>query len=224
MKDKSFNAQSGISIIEVLVVVTVISILTAIALMQLGRSKIQFQRQRIAREFKVNLERARFDSVKRRAGGADEMAGVILNNSKSFTSIIDINQNGKTFNVVGTELKVEATDKRVIDFTDRTDAQIVVSDTLNYPVTILFNQRGQVTATDKLGNSVNPVFTICSNKCTEANKESTVISISATGTIAVLNEAPSAGSTPLPAPSPVTAATPKFNCYVLVNSNAACSK
>jgi type II secretory pathway pseudopilin PulG len=219
MRDKSFNAQSGISIIEILAVITVLSVLTIMAVMQLGRSRTHFQRQRIAREFKVNLERARFDSVKRRANAGNEMAGVILNNSKSFTAITDMNQNGKTFNADGT---AEASDSRVVNFTDRSDAQILVSDTLNYPITILFNQRGLLTATDKFGNAVNPVFTICSNKCTEASKESTVISISTTGTVAVLNEAPSATATPLPAPSPITSSTPKFNCYILVNSNTAC--
>jgi len=225
MREKRLDPQSGISIIEVLVVMTVIAILTTIAIMQLGRSKTNLQRQRIAREFKVYLERARFDSVKRRADVREinnikysDMSRIILTSATSFTSVTDLNQNGTVLNADGT---VDAGDRRMVDFTDRTDAQIVVSDTLSYPVTILFNQRGHITATDKLNNPVNPVFTICSNKCTEASKESTVISVSTTGTIAVLNETPSSTSTPLPAPSPITAGTPKFNCYVLVNTNAA---
>jgi hypothetical protein len=51
--------------------------------------------------------------------------------------------------------------------THRSETQIVVSDSLNYPVTILFNQRGHITATDGLNNPVNPVFTICSGNCSE---------------------------------------------------------
>lgn len=214
MREKKLNPQSGISLIEVLIVVVVIAILTTVSIMQLGRSKVDLQRQRIAREFKVYLERARFDSVKRRAAVSSEMSRVILNSATSFTVVTDFNQNGTILNSDGT---VETGDRRVIDFTDRSEAQIVVSNTLNYPVTILYNQRGHITATDGLNNPVNPVFTICSNNCSEDSPEATVISVSTTGTVAVLKS----GDTPgvLPTPSPISNATPQYNCYVLVNSN-----
>jgi type II secretory pathway pseudopilin PulG len=214
MKEKKLAPQSGISIIEVLIVVTVIAILTTVAIMQLGRSKIDFQRQRIAREFKVYLERARFDSVKRRAATTSEMSRVILNSATSFTIVSDFNQNGTILKSDGT---LETSDRRVIDFTNRSDAQIVVSTTLNYPVTILYNQRGHITTTDGLNNPIAPVFTICSANCSGTSQEATVISVSTTGTVAVLKS----GETPgvLPTPSAISNATPQFNCYVLVNSN-----
>lgn len=214
MREKKLNPQSGVSIIEVLIVVVVLAILTTLAIMQLGRSKIDFQRQRIAREFKVYLERARFDSVKRRAAVSSDMSRVILNSATSFTVVADFNQNGTLLNADG---NVETGDRRVIDFTDRSEAQIVVSNTLNYPVTILYNQRGHITATDGLNNTINPVFTICSNNCSGTSQETTVISISTTGTVAVLKSGEAPGA--LPTPSPVSTATPQYNCYVLVNSN-----
>jgi type II secretory pathway pseudopilin PulG len=158
MRKMKLNLQSGISIIEVLVVLTVIVILTTIAITQLGRSKTDLQRQRIAREFKIYLERARFDSVKRRADTREinnikysDMSRIILNSATSFTSVTDLNQNGTVLNADGT---IEDGDKRVVDFTQRSEAQIVVSDEtlLNkYPITLLFNQRGHITATDNLG-------------------------------------------------------------------------
>ena len=223
MREKRLNPQSGISIIEVLVVLTVIAILTTIAITQLGRSKTDLQRQRIAREFKIYLERARFDSVKRRADTREinnikysDMSRIILNSATSFTAVTDLNQNGTVLNADGT---LEVGDKRLVDFTQRSEAQILVSDTLDYPITILFNQRGHITATDKLNNPVNPVFTICSNNCSGTSQEATVISVSTTGTVAVLKSGQSPSA--LPSPSPISTATPQFNCYVLVNSNSA---
>ena len=214
MREKKLNSQSGVSIIEILIVVVGIALLTTIAIMQLGRSKIDVQRQRIAREFKVYLERARFDSVKRRAAVSGEMSRIILNSATSFTAVADFNQNGTLLNSDGT---VETGDRRVIDFTKASEAQIVVSNTLNYPVTILYNQRGHITATDGLNNPVVPVFTICSNNCSGNSPEATVLSVSTTGTVAVLKS----GETPgvPPTPSPISTASPQFNCYMLVNSN-----
>ncbi len=218
MKLKKFDSQSGISLIEVLIVLVILAILTTLAVAQFGSAKTNFQRQRIAREFKVYLERARFDSVKRRAVAENEMARVILNSSTSFTSVTDSNQNGKVLNSDGT---IEENDKRIVDFTQRSDTKILVTDTLNYPVTIRFNQRGHITATDNTGNKVDPVlFTICSKNCSdtsENNKELSVISVSTTGTIAVLKNGQSLSALPTPS---VTNTSPSFNCYVLVNTNS----
>ena len=65
----SFNSksQAGVTIVELLVVCVIIAIIAGFALMQRGGANEQFQRQNVARELKFALERARFDSVKRRA-------------------------------------------------------------------------------------------------------------------------------------------------------------
>jgi type II secretory pathway pseudopilin PulG len=208
MKKKRFKNQSGFSIVEVIIILTIIAILVTLAISQFGSSKTDFQRQRIAREFKVYLERARFDSVKRRANTVNDMSRIVLNSATSFTAAIDFNENGV----------IDTSEIRTIDFTHRSNTQIVVSDTFNYPVTIRFNQRGHVTATDGLNNAVTPVFTICSSNCAGANQESTIISLSTTGTVAVLK----AGQSPSALPTPqISNVTPQFNCYVLINSNTA---
>lgn len=148
MKLRKINFQNGFSLIEVLVVITLAVILTTIAVIYFGNSKTELQRQRITREFKVYLERARFDSVKRRAVDINDMSRITLNSPSSFTASIDLNENGK----------LDSTDIRQIDFTQRSNTQIIVSDTLNYPVTILFNQRGQIIAKDNTGNDISGNF------------------------------------------------------------------
>lgn len=216
MKDRELNCQSGISIVEILIVLTMAAILTTIAIMQLGRSKTDLQRQSIAREFKVYLERARFDSVKRRAANPNDMAKIELSDS-FFTAFIDFDGNGTLDS---------ANEKRKVDFTERSSTQILASatasSTLVYPVKITFDQRGHITAKDSSSpaQDVNPVFTICSSgSCSGASPDTTVISISTTGTVAVLKSDQSLSA--LPTPSPNSTATPQFNCYVLVNANSA---
>ncbi len=66
---KSDPRQRGISYVELLVVIVIIAIVASLALVQRGSANEQLQRQNAARELKVAFERARFDSVKRRADG-----------------------------------------------------------------------------------------------------------------------------------------------------------
>jgi prepilin-type N-terminal cleavage/methylation domain-containing protein len=210
MKEKRIKLQSGFSIVELLIVLTVVVILSTLAVLQFRSSKIDFERQNITHEFKVYLERARFDSVKRRAVAANQMSRIVLNSSSSFTAALDFDGNGT----------LDATDVRQVDFTQRSSTQIRVSDTLNYPVTVRFDQRGHITATDTSGNAVDPVFTICSKNCTgtsQNNSDLSVLSVSTSGTVAILR----GGQDPSALPTPAISTTPaKVNCYILVNINS----
>lgn len=174
MKETKFNSQSGISLVEILIVLVIAAILTTFAVAQLGQSKTNLQRQNVARELKVSLERARFDSVKRRAADTDKMARVKVNASV-FDVTTDLNTNGT----------LETSDTRQINFGGNSDIRIV-SDTLSFPVTVKFDWRGQIIATDSSGNFVTPKFIVC-NGCTDSTKatpqNANVISISLTGTI-----------------------------------------
>lgn len=182
MVNKEFGSQSGKSLIELIVVLVVAAILVTFAVAQFGKTDKYMTRGNFAREFKVNLERARFDSIKRRAeGAADALSRVIITSATSFTVITDYNQDGKL------DL---ATESRVVNFTDG----IKFVGSLVYPITLTFDRHGHVYATNGImvdGNpqAITPVFTICDKDCTleTANAaNSNVISISPSGTVAYL--------------------------------------
>lgn len=203
MKIQSRSPQGGYSLIEIFIVIVIIGILTTLALLQLGRSRVDLQRQRIAREFKVYLERARFDSVKRRAAGA-EVAKVVLNGPSSFTVTLDFDGDGQL-------LPIET---RTVNFADRTDAVIQVSDTLNYPVSLSFNWRGLVEVLDSANQPVTPLFTICSD-CSDSDPDITRIYISSSGTVAELRAGQDPQALPTPTTSNSNTGIPALNCYVL---------
>ena len=224
MNEKRLNSQKGISIVEVLIVVVVVGILSTVAVVQINSSRVNFQRQRIAREFKIFLERARFDSVRRRAAtvnGVDDRSRIILNSATSFTVILDKDQDGTVLNPDGT---FQNGDRQAVDFSQRSDTRIFISDMFNYPVTISFNQRGNMTAKDSLNNNVNPLFKICSNNCDgtpENNADLTIISLSPTGTVAILKDTTTPSTLPTPVittPSPI-----QTNCYILIIPNSSSS-
>ena len=207
MNERNVSAQSGFSLIELFVVLVLIAVLTTLAVIQFRRSKIDLDRQSIAREFKVYLERARFDSVKRRAEGANS-ATMTLNSATSFTARFDFNQDGT----------VEAFESRTVNFTDKSNTKILVTDTLNYPIAITFDRRGHAVARDGGNVEIDPIFTICSECGTPAEGKS-VISISASGTVAVTLEPPDPSTLPAP---PITNPATTLNCYIYVGPGTVC--
>ena len=86
--------QRGVSLIETLIVLVVIGILVALAVVTLGKSPNNLRRQAVAREFKVSLERARFNSIRRRASTCSDMSRVEITSPTSFTLITDQDQDG----------------------------------------------------------------------------------------------------------------------------------
>src|SRR5215203_7463788 len=191
MNNRGHALQQGFSLIEILIVIVIIGVLTAFAIIGFGSSKVDFQRQAIAREFKVYLERARFDSVKRRAEALADQAYIELTGPSSFTAHLDFDENRT----------LSDNEIRVVDFSLRSGTQILVSEVgLAYPIKIRFDQRGQVIATDNNSAVVSPViFTICSStNCTSTSPDRTVLTLSPSGTVAVLRD----GQIPSAAPTP----------------------
>lgn len=205
MKFQTTSSQGGFSLFELLIVLLMIGVLTAVAVIQLGSSKVDLQRQRLAREFKIYLERARFDSVKRRPELESQKAKVVLNGPSTFTAHIDFDGDGSLL----------PAEFRRIDFLDRTTAEINVSDAWSYPVTVVFDRKGHVTTTDGTGTAVIPLFTICSD-CTDGSPDVTRISVSSSGTVADLRQ----GQNPQALPTPVlgNTAIPLPNCFVLATN------
>ena len=137
------RGQHGVSLIETLVVICIISIVAAIALMQRGSANTQFQRQNVARELKVAFERGRFDSVKRRADTSGVQAKVIVDvNSYTLTSYVDVS---------GTMTATDAS-------SNFSAQNIVIAGYggLSLPYTVYYNQRGE--AVDSGGASISPTF------------------------------------------------------------------
>jgi len=206
------DAQRGFSIIEVVIVLTVTGILMTIAVITFGGAKVDLQRQSIAREFKNYLERARFDSVKRRAAATADQANLVLTSSRAFTAHLDFDE----------DRVLRTNEVRVVDFTQRAATQIFVSDAgLNYPVTIRFDQRGHATATDSLGAAISPItFTICSSSnCSPTSPDRTIISLSPSGTVAILRNGQSVLTNPTPS---IGNSVPLINCYVFVGNSTTC--
>lgn len=183
MQKPKLNSQSGVSLIETLVVLIIASVLATFAIGQFAKSRKDLQRQNLSRELKINLERARFDSVKRRAvdpgatAAADTRAWVRIDSATSFTVATDLNMNGT----------LELAETRQISFSGRVNASIIASSS-DYPLMIKFDQRGQTTITNNSGATIDSSFTICGNNCTATTADAgnaDVIYISPTGTIAM---------------------------------------
>src|SRR4051794_3214673 len=113
MKKIGSHAERGASIIEMVIVLAVIAIMVTFAIAQFGNANENFQRQNVAKEFKVNLERARYDSVKRHADDAAKMANVKVVNTLSYTVTTDMNHNDV----------LDAPETTTVDFSGRSDAK-----------------------------------------------------------------------------------------------------
>lgn len=167
--------QEGFSLIELLVVIVILGIIVTLAVGGYNRSGNQFQRQSLAVQLKNNLERARFDAVKRRAASDNGFSSVVINQS-SFTLKSDSNQNGV----------VDLAESQTYSFEPGVAGQIVSN--FQYPVTVSFDRHGHAFAVDKNNTSINPVFTLCNKNCSGNSfntENASIISISQTGTVSI---------------------------------------
>lgn len=165
--------QSGVTVVELMVVVIVISVLAAFALIQPGGANEQFKRQNAAQELKSALERARFDSVKRRADTSAIQARVVVD-ATSFTLSTDKNQDGT----------IDSNDEQVTNIAGQN--LVIEPEVGTLPVAVTFNQRGEATATDATA-VVKSIFRVCNISCsapTEAN--SNIVLVTPTGTVNLL--------------------------------------
>jgi len=182
MKKTEFNAQSGKSLLEIIIVLAVGGILVSMAVVRMINAQSNMERQYLAREFKVNLERARYDAVKRRAINAADMTRITITTATTYKVWIDLNQNGI----------LDAEEERTVSFGDRSNVKILGTD-LVFPVTITFNQFGNtetLNGESPTPKKIAPVFTFCEGECTLETAtvaNSNVIAVSATGTVAMLN-------------------------------------
>jgi prepilin-type N-terminal cleavage/methylation domain-containing protein len=183
---QSNSHQSGVSLVELLVVIVVISIIAAFALMQRGSTDAQLTRQNAARELKTAFERARFDSVKRRADGTVPYATVLVE-AAQITLTTDVNQDG---DMDGTDLLVTRFPPN-ITVTPRSGS---------LPITVSFDRRGEPDIAD-------PTFVVCNGTCNFDNDtaaNANVIHVTPTGTVSMLP----GGSNPAAFPTPAVQTVP----------------
>jgi prepilin-type N-terminal cleavage/methylation domain-containing protein len=176
----SKRKDSGFSIIELLIVLAILGILVTFAILALGSSSRILERQSIAKEFKVALERSRFDSVKRRPETCSEMARVEITSATSFRYITDTNQDGTL---------QPATEQKVVDFGQYSDVIIVDDPAPTYPIIIRFDSRGQ-TSSGACGSetTADTPTHFCEAPCaTRDSSNSNSVYVSPTGTVAFLN-------------------------------------
>ena len=162
--------QLGVTVVELLVVIIVIGVIAGFALMQVGGSSEQFKRQNMARELKTAFERARFDSVKRRAGEGTVPAATVNIDSTRFTLTTDVNQDGV----------MDASDSMVMEFPP--NITVVPRAGLSLPLMVSFDRRGEPDVD-------NPSFVFCNGTCdfdSDTAANATIIHLSSTGTVNML--------------------------------------
>lgn len=165
------SGQAGISLVELLVVIVIIGIVASLALMQRGSANEQFQRQNASRELKTAFERARFDSVKRRADGGSVPLAYVFVEANQFTLFTDVNQDGDladTGDAVTTPLPP--------------NISIAPRAGLSLPLTISFNRRGEPGVSDLR-------MVVCNGTCdfdTDTTANANVLHVTATGTVEML--------------------------------------
>jgi prepilin-type N-terminal cleavage/methylation domain-containing protein len=186
--EKGLSRQSregGYSLSEMMIVLVVMGIVTAIPAMLLTSAKVQFSRQTFIREFKSSLERARFDSIKRKPETKEDMAKVVIR-ANSYELVTYRNSSGAVDDTGVAQ--VAKTESKTLSASDGTLGLHSSSATVGFPVTLLFDARGEVSAFDANNDAVTtPVFVICEGNCaTQTAENSTILMISPTGTVALL--------------------------------------
>jgi hypothetical protein len=166
-----------------LIVVTIVMVVGTFALMVIGDSQAHLDRQGIAREFKISLERARYDSVKRNVSKCEDMSRVEIKSATVFTLLTDQNGDG----ILNAD-----SESRTVDFGDPRGVEIAFLPGTSFPITIRFDRKGN--SSSGPCSSATPATTpttFCTLPCTaaSANKEnSTIVYVSPTGTTAYLTE------------------------------------
>jgi prepilin-type N-terminal cleavage/methylation domain-containing protein len=165
----SNSHQSGVTVVELLVVVVVISVIVGFALIQRGGANEQFNRQNVAHALKFAFERARFDSVKRHAEGAGP-ANVVVEADR-FT--------------LRTDADLDTPGLESIETTLPPNVSIARYEGGLGAVTVTFDERGETTTT----GAAAPVFLVCNATCSaddDAADNANIVLITATGTVNLL--------------------------------------
>jgi len=178
LTSNKLHSGSGFSMLELLIVITMIGVVTGFALLQVVRARQLIIRANAAQQLAAHLEKARLDSIRRRPTAPAQMAQVSIINSDYYTVTIDTDGDGSLNAPQVVRLPTDAS----LQFTGGT-----------FPRTIYFNWRGR---TVDSSDAIVPPTTITISSPVYG---STTINVSDAGQ-------PTIGAAPTS--SPVTNSTP----------------
>jgi len=155
------GGERGVSIVEMLIVITMIAVVTGFAVMQITGAQQAMRLTNSAREFMAWLDKTRLDSVRRHAAGtsATGMASVKITSATSYTVTIDQDGDGTL------------DPPRAITIPGTHGATFVG---ITVPTVIYYNWRGR--PVDSLGNLLNFAFSL-----QDANGHTNPINLTSTG-------------------------------------------
>ncbi|HVF31372.1 MAG TPA: prepilin-type N-terminal cleavage/methylation domain-containing protein [Pyrinomonadaceae bacterium] len=166
LKENS-HVQAGVSVIELLVVMIVIGVIAGFALMQRGGVDVQISRQNVAQQLKVAFERARFNSVKRRAQAGQEATVTVTPTSYTLRTYAEVSGAW-----VASDQTVNLPSGIVIGLYD--ESALTTRD-------VPFNMRGETPA------SPSPEFLVCNVTCANrTNATANIVLVTPTGTVNLL--------------------------------------
>ena len=171
--------QNGFTVIELLIVISIISVASGFALMQITRARQVMIRENAARQLSSYLEKARVDSLRRHPAASAQMAQVTVINATFYSVTIDADGNGTL------------DPPKVMSL----PADSALQFNTPYPRTIYFNWRGRTV--DAAGNVATPPFVTISN-----SYGSSRIDLTTAGQPTLEGPAPSSPVTNSAAPAP----------------------
>ncbi|MDX6695307.1 MAG: hypothetical protein QOF02_2910 [Blastocatellia bacterium] len=125
---RGLSAESGVSIVEMLIVLLIIVVASAWAFMRIVEAQQSARLAGATQELTAYLDKARLDSIRRHATTVGEMAQVSIDSPTSYSVRLDANGDG------------ELDAPRVFNFTSRGISFNVAA----FPTVIRFNWRGRV--------------------------------------------------------------------------------
>lgn len=156
---KLSNAR-GASLVEMLIVVALIGIVAAWAIMRIVEAQQSVRLSGATQELTAYLDKARLDSIRRRATALDQMAQVSITSPTSYSVSLDRDGNGQ----------LDA--PRVFEF----PAGSVTFNVAHFPTIVRFNWRGRVV--DESGEQLSKPAEI---SLQDANGPGPMINLSAAG-------------------------------------------
>lgn len=93
-QEQALRDERGISVLELLIVILMVSVVTAFALLRIADARQALRLSNSAQEFTSYLEKARIDSIRRHAETPAQMASVQIDSTTSYVVTYDFDGDG----------------------------------------------------------------------------------------------------------------------------------